>query len=215
MAFTELVFDNGRVAALIGTGNPSLVGALYEYLVGTRQYETPIARQQLVRRMREAMIKCVILNGIPVVMEAFVSLTKVEKPEDQDHSFTREGWQADAINHERGLSVLIKLYRDENEKIWATFGSHKDIPWISTDISYGLFLADHRILDILESQMVILPAIMCQNLAVATHWHLRGCLRLGLTRIEVEQLQRTIEGIIQACGKSLDKIGRVADVESD
>ena len=87
--------------------------------------------------------------------------------------------------------------------------------WISTDISYGLFLADHRILDILESQMVILPAIMCQNLAVATHWHLRGCLRLGLTRIEVEQLQRTIEGIIQACGKSLDKIGRVADVESD
>jgi hypothetical protein len=35
------------------------------------------------------MIKCIILNGIPIVMEAFVSLAKVEKAEDQDHSFTR------------------------------------------------------------------------------------------------------------------------------
>jgi hypothetical protein len=42
--------------------------------------------------MREAMIRCVILNSIPVVMEAFVSFTKVEKPEDQDHSFTKYVW---------------------------------------------------------------------------------------------------------------------------
>jgi hypothetical protein len=35
------------------------------------------------------MIKCIILNGIPVVMEAFMALAQVEKPEDQDHSFTR------------------------------------------------------------------------------------------------------------------------------
>ena len=63
--------------------------------------------------------------------------------------------------------------------------------------------------------MVILPAIMCQNLAGATHWHLRGCLRVGLDRSEIEQLQRTIESVAQACGKSLDKVGRIADVESD
>jgi hypothetical protein len=35
------------------------------------------------------MIKCIILNGIPVVMEAFMALALIEKPEDQDHSFTR------------------------------------------------------------------------------------------------------------------------------
>ena len=117
--------------------------------------------------------------------------------------------------------------------MWASFGSHKDIcswhaplgfgiitelfhaAWISTDISYGLFLADHKILGIVESQMVILSAIMFQNLAGATHWHLRGCLRLGLSRTEVEQLQVTIESIAQAFGKSLDKVGRVADVKDE
>jgi hypothetical protein len=77
--------------------------------------------------MREAMIKCIILNGIPIVMDAFVSLAKQEKPEDQDHSFTRKDWKADEANHKRGLSVLEMLYRDENDKIWASFGSHKDI----------------------------------------------------------------------------------------
>jgi hypothetical protein len=39
--------------------------------------------------MREAMIKCIILNGIPIVMEAFAALAKVEASEDQEKSFTR------------------------------------------------------------------------------------------------------------------------------
>jgi len=77
--------------------------------------------------MREAMIKCIILNGIPIVMEAFVSLAKQEMPEDQDHSFTRKNWKADEGNHQRGLSVLETLYGDDNDRIWASFGSHKDI----------------------------------------------------------------------------------------
>jgi hypothetical protein len=39
--------------------------------------------------MREAMIKFIILNGIPIVMQAFTALAKVEKPEDQDKSLTK------------------------------------------------------------------------------------------------------------------------------
>lgn len=73
------------------------------------------------------MIKCIILNGIPIIMEAFVSLAKQEKPEDQDYSFARKDWKADEANHMHGLSVLGTLYGDVNQKIWASFGSHKDI----------------------------------------------------------------------------------------
>ncbi len=87
------------------------------------------------------------------------------------------------------------------------------LAWISTDISYGLFLADLTILDIVESELVILPTIMCQNLKMATHWHLRGCVRVGMERAEVAQIQGAIEAIVEACGTSLSKIGIVADVE--
>jgi hypothetical protein len=76
-----------KTAALIASGKPALVGPLYSYLA--RDYRTPAARQALVRRVREAMIKCIILNGIPIVMEAFAALAKVEQPEDQEHTFTR------------------------------------------------------------------------------------------------------------------------------
>jgi hypothetical protein len=183
--------------------------------------------------MREAMIKCIILNGIPIVMDAFVSLAKQEKPEDQDHSFTRKDWKADEANHKRGLSVLEMLYRDDNDKIWESFGSHKDIreclailrclslglthqvAWLSTNISYGLFLADHNILDIVESELVILPAIMCQGLAPSTKWHLRGCLRVGCTRDEVESIQQAIEHIAGTCGKQLRGLPRVGDITDD
>ncbi|CAM6001185.1 unnamed protein product [Sphagnum balticum] len=74
-------------AALIACGKPALVAPLYTHL--SNEYQTPEARKALVRRIREAMIKCIILNGIPIVMEAFAALAKVEKPEDQDKSFTR------------------------------------------------------------------------------------------------------------------------------
>ena len=85
--------------------------------------------------------------------------------------------------------------------------------FVSTDISYGLFLSDHQILDLPESELVILPAIMCQNLRGPTSWHLRGCVRAGITRPEVEQIQQVIERIAAYAGRKLDNIERVADVE--
>jgi hypothetical protein len=86
------------------------------------------------------------------------------------------------------------------------------LAWISTNISYGLFLADHTILNIVESELVILPAIMCQNLIKETHWHFRGCLRVGMSHAEVDQLQSIIKDIAETCGKELVHIGNVADV---
>ena len=65
------------------------MGELYQHLLGQADFQSTQSRQRLMRRLREAMIKCIILNGIPVVMEGFQSLAKVEQPEDPDHSFTR------------------------------------------------------------------------------------------------------------------------------
>jgi hypothetical protein len=39
--------------------------------------------------MREAMVKCIILNGIPAVIEAVTAISEIERPEDQDHSCSR------------------------------------------------------------------------------------------------------------------------------
>ena len=52
---------------------------------------------------------------------------------------------------------------------------------------------------------------MCQNLRGPTYWHLRACLRVGMTTEEVEALHKVIERVAAFGGKTLD-VQRVADV---
>lgn len=78
-------------------------------------------------------------------------------------------------------------------------------------MSYGLFLSDYSILSIQETELVVLPAIMCQNLRGPTYWHLRACLRVGMAAEEVEALHKVIERVAAFGGKTLD-VQRVADV---
>ncbi|KAF4632778.1 hypothetical protein G7Y89_g5347 [Cudoniella acicularis] len=117
-------------------------------------------------------------------------LATLEQPEDQDKTFTRSAL----------FTLLSLLNRWDN---------------ISTDISYRLFLANYSILDIVESELIIIPVIMCQNLKMATHWHFRGCLRMVISRAEVEEIHGAIKIIAEACGKSLSEIGTVSDVEME
>nr|ODN85905.1 hypothetical protein L203_04404 [Cryptococcus depauperatus CBS 7841] len=127
----------------------------------------------------------------------------------------RAGWTPDKGNHARAVRHLNAIYRGAQDTNHAACGAHADVEWISTDISYGLFLSDHSVLDITESQLVILPAIMCQDLKGPTDWHLRGCLRLGLTREEVDAVQRVVERIVTHGGGKLSQIGSVWDIQDE
>lgn len=66
-----------------------------------------------------------------------------------------------------------------------------------------------------ETELVILPAIMCQDLRGPTDWHLKGCLRLGLTREEVDAVQKVIERIVAHGGGKLSQIGSVWDIQDE
>ncbi|KAK4100184.1 hypothetical protein N658DRAFT_508121 [Parathielavia hyrcaniae] len=199
------------LASFVGTGQQQLAGRLYEHLTAQPQYQTSETRQALVRRLREALIKCIIINGIPVVIEAITSISDVEKPEDRDYSCSRADWQVGPETSERAAKVLKVLYKSEKGGHVKTLQSHLDIPWISVNVSYGLFLSDHRILTMQETELVVLPAIMTQNLRGPTYWHLRACLRVGMEAEEVEAVHKVIEAVAAHGGKTLD-VQRVEDV---
>lgn len=96
--------------------------------------------------------------------------------------------------------------------------------FISQYITYGTFLTPHgggrdgpdplahdpRLLSI-----VTLSTLVPQRTEREILWHLRGAIRRGWSRPEVERIQRTIEKVAGACG--IDEIGqgmpRVCDVE--
>jgi hypothetical protein len=66
-----------------------MVGALYSYLIAQPEYASPAQRQHLVRRMRGALVRCCLLNGVPVAMEATAAIAAVEREEDKDYGFVR------------------------------------------------------------------------------------------------------------------------------
>jgi hypothetical protein len=47
--------------------------------------------------MRESLMKCVPLNGVPMVLEAIFAIAKVERPEDRDYSFSRHAFYGRTI----------------------------------------------------------------------------------------------------------------------
>jgi hypothetical protein len=87
--------------------------------------------------------------------------------------------------------------------------------WISNEITYGLYLSDHSVLDGLSTELVVLSGIMIQNLALQTGWHLRGTRRLGVSMEDVELVQQCIELVAAFAGVRLDKVPRVKDIEHE
>ncbi|KAF4979794.1 hypothetical protein FZEAL_4068 [Fusarium zealandicum] len=203
------------IACLAASPDPEAARALYLYLIDQPQHQKPEARQALVRRLREALFKTICLVGVCKPIEAILAISQVEQPEDQDLSSTREGWQADASNHERALGWFNQVYTRNAKDTMGLFDAHKDFAWVSSEITYGLFLSDRQVLDDVETQLVVLPAIMSQNLRSETHWHIRGTRRIGVAKKDVEVIWESVKAVAAFFGVELNKVPTVDEVEPD
>lgn len=66
------------------------------------------------------------------------------------------------------------------------------LDWTSKQITYGLYLSDHSILNDVETEITVLSGIMIQNLPRETSWHLRGTRRIGVSSEDTETLQQCV-----------------------
>ncbi|KAK5989364.1 hypothetical protein PT974_10883 [Cladobotryum mycophilum] len=195
--------------------DPMSLSNLYLHLTNQPAYQTPSSRQSLVRRIREALVKSIITLGVCKPIEAIIAISAVERPEDRDLSITREGWQADDQNLARGSDWLSKVYKGNTQSTMDLFAGHRDFEWISKNISYGLFLSDRQVLDDIETQLVVLPSIMSQNLPQETRWHIRGTRRIGVSKDDVQAVVDLGKLIAAHYKVVLDKVPAVDDVENE
>lgn len=68
---------------------PNHAATLYTYLIAKPEFTTSDSRKALIRRLREVLVKNVALQGVCKPLEALFAIAKVERPEDQDFSFSR------------------------------------------------------------------------------------------------------------------------------
>lgn len=204
------------ITTLAASPDPNHAHNLYLYLTRSETPNTtPDTRKALIRRLREALLKTIPLIGVCKPIEAILSIAAVEQPEDRDYSFTREGWQCDEANHAHGVDWFEKLYKGNAGDTLGLFAAHRDFAWLSMEITYGLFLADRAVLDDLDTQLVVLPAIMSQDLRTETHWHIRGTRRLGVSMEEVRVVWDCVKLVAGFFGNSLDRVPTVDEVEPD
>ncbi|KAL5381139.1 hypothetical protein DPSP01_007393 [Paraphaeosphaeria sporulosa] len=203
------------LSAVCASGKPSLAADVYSYLISLPHHKTPNQRQKLMRKVREALVKNVPIIGVARPLEAIMCIDAVTRPEDKDSSFSREHWTNDKANHERGTRWLRQLYSDNLDPIKDMFKTQRDFGWISEEITYGLYLSDHRILDGVETELVVLSGMIAQNLPRMTAWHLRACRRMGLTPEECEVIQSCAERIVEFAGVTLEPLPRVKNIEHE
>lgn len=203
------------MTCIAASPDPELSAQLYLYLRDQEGFPTPESRQQLVRRLREVLVKSISLIGVCKPIESVVAISKVEREEDRDYSSSREGWQADAANHERAMNWFKKVYTRNAGDTMGIFDAHKDFAWISAEITYGLYLSDRQVLDDVETQLVVLPAIMMQNLPLESHWHIRGTRRIGVSKEDTQVIWDCVHLIAAYFGVKLHKVPTVDEVEPD
>ncbi|CAJ0543358.1 Ff.00g005380.m01.CDS01 [Fusarium sp. VM40] len=204
------------IACLVASPDPEASAALYRYLISQDPYQTSESRQALIRRLREALFKTIILIGVCKPLEAIISINQIERSEDCDFSSSsREGWQADEANRERGMEWFKKIYTRNAGDTLGMLDAHKDFAWVSKEITYGLFLSDRQVLDDVDTQLVVLPAIMSQNLRRETHWHIRGTRRIGVSKEDVQVIWDCAKEIGKFFGNELNRLPTVDDVEPD
>lgn len=203
------------LAALVGGTEPELSDQLYFYMVNRTLYQSSSSRRALVRRLREALVKLVSIVGVCKPLEAILAISKVERPEDRDFSFTRKDWKADDANHERGANWLKKIYAGNTDDTLALFDAHRDFRWISTEITYGLYLSDRQVLDDWDTEVVVLAGIMIQNLKLETKWHIRGALRVGMSVEDVKVIMDAVRKVADFTDVKLNRIPNVEEVEDE
>jgi hypothetical protein len=203
------------IACLVAGPDPEAAADLYLHLVAQPKFSTSSARQALVRRLREALVKSVSIVGVCKPIEAILAIDQVEKSEDKDYTSTRADWKCDEANHARAMDWFRKVYTRNSTDQMGIFDAHKDFAWLSAEITYGLYLSDRQVLNDVDTEMVVLPAIMMQNLKNETHWHIRGTRRIGVSKEDVQVLWDTIQFIAQHFGLKLNKVPTVDAVEPD
>ena len=203
------------LASLVGGTEPLLAADLYTYLLTKPAYQTPSSRQALIRTIREALLKLVSLIGVCKPLEAILAIAKIERPEDRDYTFTRSNWSNDEANHARGMDWLEKIYTRDTEKTLGLFDAHKDFRWVSTEITYGLYLSDRQVLDDWDTEVVVLAGIMIQNLPLETAWHIRGSRRIGMSLEDVKAVMEGVRKVGEFMGTDLGRIPKAEDVEKE
>ncbi|OAP60243.1 hypothetical protein AYL99_05245 [Fonsecaea erecta] len=145
---------------------------------------TPESQTRLSDRLRDMLLKLIVLIGAPQVLSAMIPLAQRQtdgKGEQERGELDLQQWSDITLPslHARGIEAITSVYGTLWPRIFATFGPHRaQVGLHEIAIVYGLYLGDFSRLTALETELVAFTAITCQGLRGPSLWHVRGLGRV-------------------------------------
>ncbi|GAA6059306.1 hypothetical protein JCM10212_005886 [Sporobolomyces blumeae] len=198
-------------------------------------------RRFAVRLVKESLVKSAVLVGVPKAIETLLELGRVVDEADRSTAFVRSdldrgeaSWRERQRSGRRGLETVYQGDIDGIFDMMRT-GGLDDVRFFSESITYGTFLTPFQREPVATGRsdsprafrssdpftthprllsLVTLSCLVPQNTPREILWHLRGALRRGWTRDEVEAVQTGVEMVCEELGAKVEKgMPRVADVD--
>lgn len=113
------------------------------------------------------------------------------------------------------MGWLEILCAQNTTALFELFKKHRNFGFWVADITYGLLLSDCHILDDVDTEMVVLPTVMGQNLPRETYWHIRGTRRPGISKDDVRMVLECVHLVAESGGVNLNRVPTVDAVDPD
>ncbi|OIW28608.1 hypothetical protein CONLIGDRAFT_632882 [Coniochaeta ligniaria NRRL 30616] len=148
--------------------------------------------------MKEALLKTGIIYGIPRLINAFRSLiTAIPSPESNETVSIRSHIRVPADTDERGLAYMRNIFRADLDPFLGTMEAYwPDLRTLVVTTIYGYYQSDVSILDAVTTSQLNIASLVPMDVTAEVAWHMRGTIRNGGTR---EQLEAAYGIAIEAC----------------
>ena len=182
------------------------------------------ASQTIQRLMQESIVKGSVLSGIPHALDAMFTLLAHIRETTPDYLLTAKDFaRSDTLSQpissltQPAHTALRRVYKQNLDNIqYEKMGDNmQDLKFFTFEIHYGLILGNETIIGWETTELVVLASLVGQNCTSEILWHMRGCLRGGWSREEVESVRSVCKDTARRLGVRVDKVPSLDEVNEE
>ncbi|KAJ9474392.1 putative carboxymuconolactone decarboxylase [Pseudozyma hubeiensis] len=219
---TWLVVLTSAIVSL-GYGPESIVD-LYHLSLSTSSSSDLATSQRTQSLIQETLVKGSVIFGIPPALDTIFPLlehVRSTNPEfllRSDH-FSRKSLLSKPISslETPAMNALGRVYRHNLSPILEGKMSDnmEDLKFLTIQINYGFTLSCEHVIGWKLTELLVLAALVGRNCRAEVLWHMRGALRAGWSRDDVDSVRSTVKELARRLGVRTDKVPPLEEVKED
>ncbi|KAI1854170.1 hypothetical protein JX265_000574 [Neoarthrinium moseri] len=173
-----------------------------------------VEKKEIWSRIREAILKAMVYLGQARLLAAELALFEVLKLEDVDQETPQRDWKDDEHGKMKAVDWLTTLSGTEFADRFVTLADERcpDLSHYLITLSNGHVMTDERVLDMVETERLILLALMAQNVGWWAQSHYRALIRVGGTKEMAHAANELALEITKTFGIKIDGASNVDEL---